>query len=559
MYLQSESYSPNQKVKIVNGAENIINLYVSCAKSLRKSIDVCYDLNGPIRIKKIAHMWTSNFKVDSKEIKVRLLTDIRNENLEYCKKLVEEIEHIEIRHLDGVKGNFTILDKRELLITDFVDKLGEPVNDALFCTQKEMTDAHIFIFENLWRQAISVDARFKELEKGVMAEILQTVREPHEIVETEHKLLRSAKDEILIIFHTANALLREVRTGGIDLIVHRAIKYKTQIRILVSIDDTITDLVQKLEQVSEIQVRNFEQVMQTGVTILVVDKTHSLVIDLKDDAESSFKESIGLAAYSNSKSTVLSYVSIFESLWKHSQLSEELLINSMAQKEFLDIAAHELRSPIQPILGLSEILVRKVGDEAIEHVNVIMRNARRLHHLAEDILDITRIEAKTLKLKKQRFSFVKAIREVVQDYSSSFKISKSASNLLISLSTSDDLEFMNIVADQNKIKQVISNLLSNSLKFTEQGTITIAVEVDNYHHSNRSQLIVRVKDTGIGVATDILPKLFSKFVTKSEKGIGLGLYICKGIIEAHGGMIWAENNDDGKGVTFTFSLPIIHE
>jgi hypothetical protein len=263
MYLQSESYSPNQKVKIVNGAENIINLYVSCAKSLRKSIDVCYDLNGPIRIKKIAHIWTSNFEVDSKEIKVRLLTDIRNSNLEYCKKLVEEIKHIEIRHLDGVKGNFTILDKRELLITDFVDKLGQRVNDALFCTQKEMTDAHIFMFENLWRQAISVDARFKELEKGVPAEILQTIREPYDIIETEHKLLSSAKDEILIIFHTANALLHEVRTGGIDLIVHRAIKYKTQIRILVSIDDTITDLVQKLEQVSEIQVRNFEQVMQT--------------------------------------------------------------------------------------------------------------------------------------------------------------------------------------------------------------------------------------------------------------------------------------------------------
>jgi signal transduction histidine kinase len=200
----------------------------------------------------------------------------------------------------------------------------------------------------------------------------------------------------------------------------------------------------------------------------VLDKTHSFVIDLKDDTECSFKESIGLAAYSNSKSTVLSYVSIFESLWKHSQLSEELLINSLAQKEFIHIAAHELRSPIQPILGLSEILVRKVGDEAIEHVNVIMRNARRLHHLAEDILDITRIEAKTLKLKKQSFSFVKAIREVVQDYSSSFKISKSASNLLISLSASEDLEFMNIVADQNKIKQVISNLLSNSLQKREQ-------------------------------------------------------------------------------------------
>ncbi|HET7389524.1 MAG TPA: hypothetical protein VFJ51_01780 [Nitrososphaeraceae archaeon] len=364
MYLQSESYAPNEKVKIVNGAENILNLYVSCAKSLRKSIDVCYDLNGPIRIRKIAHIWTSNFEINNNEIKVRLLTDIRNENLEYCKKLLEEIEHIEIRHMDGVKGNFTILDSKELLITDFVDKLGEPVNDALFCNQKEMTEAHIFIFENLWRQAIPARARFKELEKGIQLEILQTIKEPYEIVETEHKLLSSAKDEILIIFHASNALLREINSGGIDLIIKQAIKYKTQIRILVPIDDKITDTVQKLERLSVIQVRNIEQVIQTRVTILVVDRTYSLVIALKDDdTKGSSEEEIGLAAYSNSKSTVLSYVSIFESLWKHSQLREELLINSMAQKEFINIAAHELRTPIQPILGLSEILSRKVGNE----------------------------------------------------------------------------------------------------------------------------------------------------------------------------------------------------
>jgi len=557
MYLQSESYAPNQKVKIVNGAENILNLYVSCAKSLRKSIDVCYDLNGPIRIRKIAHIWTSNFEKNKKEIKVRLLTDIRNENLEYCKKLLEEIGHIEIRHMDGVKGNFTILDSKELLITDFVDKLVEPVNDALFCTQKEMTEAHIFMFENLWRQAILAHARFKELEKGIQPEILQTIKEPYEIVETEHKILSSAKDEILIIFHASNALLREINSGGIDLIVKQAIKYKTQIRILVPIDDNITDTVQKLNRLSVIQVRNIEQVIQTRVTILVVDRTYSLVIALKDDdTKGSSEEEIGLAAYSNSKSTVLSYVSIFESLWKHSELREELLIQSMAQKEFINIAAHELRTPIQPILGLSEILSRKVGNETLEYVNVILKNARRLHHLAEDILDITRIEAKTLKLKKQSFSFVKTIREAVQDYSSSTEISKSTPNVIISFSASEDLQFLNLVADQNRIKQVISNLVSNSFKFTKQGTITVTVETDNYYNNNKqSQVIVRVKDTGIGIAEDIIPKLFSKFVTKSEKGTGLGLYICKGIIEAHGGKIWAENNKEEKGATFSFSLP----
>ena len=217
--------------------------------------------------------------MDSKEIKVRLLTDIRNENLEYCKKLLDEIKHMEIRHLDGVKGNFTILDNKELLITDFVDKLGEPVNDALFWYSKEMTDARIFMFQNLWHQAISADARFKELEQGIQPEILQTIKEPYEIVETEHKLLRSAKDEILIIFHTANALIREIRSGGMDLIVKQVTKYKTQIRILVPIDDKITDLVQKLDHVNVVQVRNIEQVIQTGLTIVVVDRAYILVMD----------------------------------------------------------------------------------------------------------------------------------------------------------------------------------------------------------------------------------------------------------------------------------------
>ncbi|HET7389525.1 MAG TPA: HAMP domain-containing sensor histidine kinase [Nitrososphaeraceae archaeon] len=192
----------------------------------------------------------------------------------------------------------------------------------------------------------------------------------------------------------------------------------------------------------------------------------------------------------------------------------------------------------------------------LEYVNIIIKNARRPHHLTEDILDITRIEAKSLNLKKQSFSFVKTIREVVQDYSSSTVFSKSSPDVIISFSASEDLQFLNIVADQNRIKQIISNLVSNSLKFTKQGAITVTVETDNYYDNNKqSQLIVRVKDTGIGIAEDIIPKLFSKFVTKSEKGTGLGLYICKGIIEAHGGKIWAENNKDGKGATFSFSLP----
>jgi two-component system sensor histidine kinase VicK len=126
----------------------------------------------------------------------------------------------------------------------------------------------------------------------------------------------------------------------------------------VPIEDKITDTIQRLERINGIQIRNIEPTMQTRMTILVVDRKYSLVVELKDDSKDNLEEPIGLATYSNSKSTVLSYVSIFDTLWKQSELREELIIRSKAQQEFINIAAHELRTPIQPILGLSDVLLQ---------------------------------------------------------------------------------------------------------------------------------------------------------------------------------------------------------
>ncbi|MGN6614304.1 MAG: sensor histidine kinase, partial [Candidatus Nitrosocosmicus sp.] len=376
----------------------------------------------------------------------------------------------------------------------------------------------------------------------------------------------SDKKEILVLLHTENVMLRQAKDGVIDLIVQNATKHKTQVKILVPIEDKIKDILQRLEQISGIQIQNIEQSMQTRVTILVVDRTYSLVIELKDDTKQSSNKAIGLGAYSNSKSTVLSYVSIFESLWKYIELREELLIQNVAQKEFINIAAHEMRTPIQPILGLSEILFPIAGKKNKEYIDVIIRNAKRLKRLSEDILDTTRIEAKTLNLKKQRFSLVKTIEDIVNDYSSSFSTTEinkyTNSQVTISFAASEELKSIDVVADQDRIKQVLSNLVNNSLKFTKNGIITITAEIDKkcYNHEAIHQILVRVKDTGIGIDLDILPRLFSKFVTKSHEGdgggTGLGLYICKGIIEAHGGRIWAKNNEGGKGATFSFSLPL---
>lgn len=242
------------------------------------------------------------------------------------------------------------------------------------------------------------------------------------------------------------------------------------------IEDKIIDTIQRLERINGLQIRNIEPTMQTRMTILVVDRTYSLVVELKDDSKDNLEEAIGLATYSNSKSTVLSYVSIFDTLWKQSELREELIIRSKAQQEFINIAAHELRTPIQPILGLSDVLLqsdiffdsnKNIEINLKEMVQIIARNARRLQRLTEDILDITKIEGKTLKLNKQSFDLAKIIREIEQDYNA--EIRDSDRNITLSFSGSEELESAPIIGDQNRIKQVISNLIDNAIKFTQEG------------------------------------------------------------------------------------------
>ena len=231
-----------------------------------------------------------------------------------------------------------------------------------------------------------------------------------------------------------------------------------------------------------------------------------------------------------------------------------------AQREFINVAAHELRTPIQPVLSLSDILHSKIKDsKQRELLDVVIRNAKRLQRLAEDILDVTRIESQSLILNKEKFNLNDVISNAIQDHKN--EIEKTNGNLKL-LYKSNDYEDDNIFveADRTRLSQVISNLIRNAIKFTKEGIILITARKDNSNNNdndNNNQVIISVKDTGSGIDPEILPRLFSKFATKSFEGTGLGLFISKSIIEDHGGRIWAENNTDGKGATFSFSIPII--
>jgi signal transduction histidine kinase len=274
---------------------------------------------------------------------------------------------------------------------------------------------------------------------------------------------------------------------------------------------------------------------------------------LKDDTKQTAIEAIGLATYSNSQSTVLSYVSIFESLWTQTELYQKLKESEKVKDDFVRIAAHELRTPIQPILGLTQIVRWRIKDSHEQQLlDTVLRNAKRLQRLTQDILDISRIESKSLDLDKELFNLNEMILHIIADHNRFIKEHQGTANLKLKFTGPKEGIF--IEADKSRINQVISNLLSNAIKFTKEGTINAAVIPNN------DEIVVSVNDTGSGIDSEILPKLFTRFATtasKSRTGTGLGLFISKSIIEAHGGKIWGKNNyPAGKGATFGFSLPL---
>jgi signal transduction histidine kinase len=237
--------------------------------------------------------------------------------------------------------------------------------------------------------------------------------------------------------------------------------------------------------------------------------------------------------------------------------NEQLKVHDKMQKEFINIAAHELRTPIMPILGEAEYIEHQFNDRKRkvvvenEQIALIIRNAKRLERLASDILDVSKIESQSLKLNKERFNLNNVLFDTIQDIRN--RLSNDDNGLDRSVKVYYKPTDIIVEADKGRITQVVSNLLNNAVKFTEEGVISVSAE------KKVDQVIVSISDTGQGIASEISPRLFSKFTTKSETGTGLGLFISKSIVEAHGGKIWAQNNRDGKGATFSFSIPLTRE
>ena len=278
------------------------------------------------------------------------------------------------------------------------------------------------------------------------------------------------------------------------------------------------------------------------------DTSHNIAHVLKD--ASYFINIIGLA---------------LSSIQYNSRLRENNeLLNQQYQKvkesektksAFINIVAHEFRNPVQPIIGLADVMYSKVKDEEQrELLEIIMRNANRLKRLTNNLLDVTKIDSQSLALEKEKLNLNDLILEVLKDY-----VDKQKTQMVKIVYDFKNIDDVIIEADRDRVAQVICNLLDNALKFTKASQmIFLIVDKKKDKEEGKEQVIVSVKDTGNGISKEILPKLFSKFTTgSSSSGTGLGLYICKNIIQAHEGKIWAENEPDGKGAIFRFALPVL--
>jgi two-component system sensor histidine kinase VicK len=547
-----------EKTELIYGQENVVATLLQILSRAKNMVDICADFRAPSISIEVEPYNRALLNLKSRGVRFRQITEITKDNLSFSKELMKVAD---VRHIDGAKANF-MTSENEYLAPVILFKKEKVTLQTIYSNVREVVEQHQYFFETLWSKAVLAEQKIKEVEDGIKPIVVEIIREPIEIQNLLINLIKSATKEIMLMIPTTNTIHRQADIGILQLLKKIATDSNVNIRIMAPLNDY--SVKQKIQNVlsppsspsSLIQVRNIETSSATKSTIVIIDRKESLVTEVNDDSKDTFSGSLGFATYSNSRSTVLSYVSIFESFWLQTEMYKKIKETERMQKEFINIAAHELRGPIQPILGLTQVVRFKMKDTELQKLqDVVIRNAKRLQRLTDDILDVTKIESNLLHLNKEEFNLNDLIFHIIDDDKSQID-SKDIKLIYQDSSNSDDNNIIIVQADKYRLNQVISNLISNSIKFTNKGGtifITTKREKDN------KAIIISIKDTGIGIDPEIMPRLFTRFASKSFQGTGLGLYISKSIIEAHGGRIWATNNTDGKGAIFTFSLPLEKE
>src|ERR671918_518181 len=536
-YLRSSAMKRG-RTEVYHNPYEVVSKVTEFVEKASEKVDACVDHTRPSLIDDIQALKQSFIHARERGIKLRFVTEITIDNLNNCKQLVKSYVN-ELRHLDGIRGNFYV-SEMEYVSPAANHEKGKPASHVVYSNVQEVVEQGQYLFETLWNKAVPAEQRIREIEEGVehhetlvidnSEEIIRMISRltadstelatclssggihyshkhffeikkkllekqkrgehrgiryityvdnqnvelvklyleygiqvkhiqnlppmsfgvsdkkvavtiekiedgiepakieilmnPEEALKRSRKLVKSAKHEVLRIYPSFNGFRRQISMGALHLF-REALERNKSVRILVPADEEQMEHTIKEIQLAlpKLDIRGLDKTLQTQIGVIVVDRKESMIIELKDDTKEKYHDAAGLAAYSNSKPIALSYASIFETLWKQGELYERLKAYNMMQKEFINIAAHELRTPVQPILGLSQVLLTKKNgtEHSEEMLHVINRNAERLRQRIEDILDVTKIESQALHLKNERFVLNDLIQNVINEYASQIK------------------------------------------------------------------------------------------------------------------------------------------
>jgi signal transduction histidine kinase len=507
---------------------------------------------------------------------IRWLTPINNRDDARLVRLFLD-EGVRVRHIDYLPlPSFALSDK---MLNSTIEKMedGKMVTTLLSSNDSLYLNHYNTMFKVSWKTGIDAEQRIADIEKGYYSNtrIIPNPKESYKIIS---KLVDSVNDEVLIMVPSENGF-SQLETADSFKVLNDLASKEIKVKVLhVSMDNEKQNTFQKIKlKYPHIEFRSLHTTFQPIIRITVLDREKTILMEIRNDTCEDYLDAVGLSLFIESKYTALSYVAIFNNLWNQSEMYEKLqeayellTLHDKMKNEFIGLVAHELRTPITPIIGLTEHLRDKLTDSKKKLLDVVINDSKKLQTLTEKILDVTRIEGRLFELEKKRFSLNQLILDIVRDFENNSKDKDKKNQIKFEF---DNSKFSTknyfVIADKIKIGQVISNLIENSIKFLsyerkgkEENVISITVKKKesfndpDVEYKKGSFIIVSIKDNGSGIDDEIFPRLFTKFASKSFHGTGLGLYLSKNIVEAHGGVIWGDNNKDSRGATFSFGLPL---
>jgi len=556
------SNTDTKKIRILDGIQSTTNAILRLLSKSKSGVDICsnYTVLSLAIVDEVFQKALSEAK--RRGVKLRCVIEITKENIVYCKELMRRVE---LRHLDGLKGTF-ILNEREYLSISTATLLeGKTIPQIVHTDIEQIVEQQQHIFDTFWNKTISAQEKIGEIEKEVEPFNIDIIRDRKYAESLFTSEIQHARSEVLIAVSSIRYLEYLTEIGLINSIKQAKSK---GVNVMILYSEEKRDGIAAVQVISAItRYAKIKRISGIQGSILLIDNSKVLTISEDERVDAL------VAIYSDSKSLVKNFGSLLDTLWNETEIlksiirvkdnladtnkqlaeaNEQLKIHHKMQEEFINIASHEMRTPTQAILGYSEMSEME-PERSKEYLQPILRNARRLQKLTNDILDVTRIESQSLNLNKERVNLDDVISSVLVDYRNQIERERNQKDIKLVYENNDDNKPRDIFveADRERLTQVISNLISNAIKFTQEGVIKVSVEVKD----NRDA-VMTIKDNGEGIDSEIMPRLFTKFATKSITGTGLGLFISKSIVDAHGGKIWGENNKDGRGATFTFSLPL---